>query len=119
MGALACVRVSDDRRTDRWTMRVASAALAVLAMLAPAAPVAAAAGDGVFESRGFPMPVGGALAYRGKGMLDKSDVIVVAISNAEFRARAPASIPRSRCESCRAGAGATTPCCSSPARAAA
>jgi hypothetical protein len=67
-------------------MRGASAALAVLAMLAPAAPVAAAAGDGVFESRGFRMPVGGALAYRGKGMLDKSDVIVVAISNAEFRA---------------------------------
>jgi hypothetical protein len=63
------------------------AALAA-AMLAGAAlnDAHADTGDGAFESRGFRMPVAGALAFRGRSSLDKADVIVVAISNFEFNA---------------------------------
>jgi hypothetical protein len=45
----------------------------------------AATADGVFESRGFRMPVASALAFRAKSPIDQSDVIVVAISNGDFR----------------------------------
>lgn len=41
-------------------------------------------GDGEFTNRGFTMPVASAVAYRGKSLLDKQDVIVVAISNSYF-----------------------------------
>ena len=62
-----------------------SAALAA-AWLAFALPVHAVTGDGVFESRGFSMPVASALAFRGKSTMDKQDVIVVAITNGDFKA---------------------------------
>ncbi|HEY8243066.1 MAG: hypothetical protein ACHQJ7_02925 [Vicinamibacteria bacterium] len=63
-------------------------AVLVAAVLACAAPPAAHAdtGDGAFESRGFRMPVASALAFRGRSTIDKADVIVVAISNGDFKA---------------------------------
>ncbi|MEO8484834.1 MAG: hypothetical protein ABI585_00710 [Betaproteobacteria bacterium] len=61
------------------------AAFAITLALAAATPVAIAdTGDGVFESRGFSMPVASALAFRGKALIDKTDTIVVAISNGDF-----------------------------------
>ena len=59
----------------------------VTALLALAAPPAAHAdtGDGAFESRGFRMPVASALAFRGRSLIDQADVIVVAISNGDFK----------------------------------
>jgi hypothetical protein len=62
------------------------ATLAAALLAGAALPAAhAATGDGVFESRGFSMPVASALAFRGKSTIDKADVIVVAISNGDFR----------------------------------
>ena len=62
-------------------------AVLAAALLACAAPPAAHAdtGDGAFESRGFKMPVASALAFRGRSLIDKTDVIVVAISNGDFK----------------------------------
>ena len=50
-----------------------------------ATPARADTGDGVFESRGFRMPVASAIAFRGRSVIDKADVIVVAISNGGFK----------------------------------
>jgi len=50
-----------------------------------AAPARADTGDGVFESRGFRMPVASAIAFHGRSTIDKADVIVVAISNGGFK----------------------------------
>ena len=62
------------------------AALAAALLACAALPAAHAdTGDGVFESRGFSMPVASALAFRGKSLIDKADVIVVAISNGDFK----------------------------------
>ena len=41
--------------------------------------------DGSFQSRGFTMPVSTAMAFRGKSIIDKTDVIVVAITNGDIR----------------------------------
>ena len=60
------------------------AALAACAVSAFAAEVAPSA-DGEFTSRTFTMPVSTAMAFRGKSLIDKTDVIVVAISNGDFR----------------------------------
>jgi hypothetical protein len=60
------------------------ATLAACALPAFAATVAPSA-DGSFTSRNFTMPVSTAMAFRGKSMLDKTDVIIVAISNGDFR----------------------------------
>ena len=60
------------------------AALATCAGTAFAAEVAPSA-DGSFTSRGFTMPVSTAMAFLGKSILDKTDVIVVAITNGDIR----------------------------------
>ena len=41
--------------------------------------------DGQFVSRNFTMPVSTAMAFRGKSVIDKQDVIVVAITNGDIR----------------------------------
>ena len=41
--------------------------------------------DGSFQSRTFTMPVSTAMAFRGKSIIDKTDVIVVAITNGDIR----------------------------------
>lgn len=40
--------------------------------------------DGTFQSRTFEMPVSTAMAFRGKSIIDKRDVIVVAITNGDI-----------------------------------
>ncbi len=60
------------------------AALAACTVSAFAADVAPSA-DGSFTSRTFTMPVSTAMAFRGKSLLDKTDVIVVAITNGDLR----------------------------------
>jgi hypothetical protein len=60
------------------------ATLATCAMSAFAAEVAPSA-DGSFTSRTFTMPVSTAMAFRGKSILDKTDVIVIAITNGDIR----------------------------------
>ena len=42
--------------------------------------------DGNFTSRNFNMPVQTAIAFRGKSLIDKNDVIVVAVTNAKMHA---------------------------------
>ena len=65
----------------------AGALLALLALAPGRALAAASTGDGEFTSRGTTMPVSTAMAFTGKSTLDpKKDVIVVAISNGDFRA---------------------------------
>ena len=61
-----------------------AAALAACATTAFAAETAPSA-DGEFTSRTFTMPVSTAMAFPGKSLIDKTDVIVVAISNGDFR----------------------------------
>src|SRR5437773_3207661 len=60
------------------------ASLAACALSAFAAELAPSA-DGSFQSQTFTMPVSTAMAFRGKSILDKSDVIVVAITNGDIR----------------------------------
>ena len=60
------------------------ATLATCAVSAIAADVAPSA-DGSFKSRTFTMPVSTAMAFRGKSIIDKTDVIVVAITNGDIR----------------------------------
>jgi hypothetical protein len=60
------------------------ASLAACALSAFAAELAPSA-DGSFKSQTFTMPVSTAMAFRGKSVLDKSDVIVVAITNGDIR----------------------------------
>ena len=60
------------------------ASLAACAVSAFAAEVAPSA-DGSFTSRTFTMPVSTAMAFGGKSILDKTDVIVVAITNGDIR----------------------------------
>jgi len=60
------------------------ASLAACAVSAFAAEVVPSA-DGSFTSRTFTMPVSTAMAFRGKSILDKTDVIVVAITNGDIR----------------------------------
>ena len=60
------------------------ATLATCATSAFAAEIAPSA-DGSFTSRTFTMPVSTAMAFRGKSILDKTDVIVVAITNGDIR----------------------------------
>jgi hypothetical protein len=57
------------------------AALAACAVSSSVAQVAPS-----FTSRNFRMPVSTAMAFRGKSILDKADVIVVAITNGDIRA---------------------------------
>lgn len=61
----------------------------VLVLLALTLPALAAGpapkADGKFESRGFTMPVSTAMAFLGKSLIDKQDVIVVAITNGDIR----------------------------------
>lgn len=60
------------------------AALATCAISASAATVEPSA-DGSFTSQTFTMPVSTAMAFRGKSVIDKTDVIVVAITNGDIR----------------------------------
>ena len=64
---------------------LAAMALVAACAASPTTEGLAATGDGVFESRGFRMPVASALAFRGKSQIDDADVIVVAISNGDFK----------------------------------
>jgi hypothetical protein len=59
-------------------------ALATCTVPASAAEPAAAA-DGSFTSQTLTMPVSTAMAFRGKSALDKTDVIVVAVTNGDLR----------------------------------
>jgi hypothetical protein len=59
-------------------------ALAACAVPASAAEPAASA-DGSFTSQTMTMPVSTAMAFRGKSVLDKTDVIVVAVTNGDLR----------------------------------
>ena len=69
----------------RASHAVACLALAGIALAAaPARGAGPVTGDGEFTSRGFVMPVSSAIAYRDKSILDKQDVIIVAISNRSF-----------------------------------
>ena len=63
------------------------AAVALAAGLAASISVAAQPrpAEGTFESRGFKVPIIGAIAFRGKSAIDKESVIVVPISNSGFR----------------------------------
>lgn len=73
---------------QREAARLALLAFATGVTLAFTPPAVAAdpiTGDGEFTSKGFTMPVSSAIAFRGKSVLDQSDVIVVAISNGSFR----------------------------------
>ena len=60
------------------------ATLATCALSSFAAEIAPSA-DGSFTSRTFTMPVSTAMAFRGKSILDKTDVIIVAITNGDIR----------------------------------
>jgi hypothetical protein len=63
--------------------------LVVAAMAALAGPALAAepyTSSGAFRSKTINMPVQTAIAFRGKSLLDKSDVIVVAVTNAKMHA---------------------------------
>ena len=79
------------RTPHRLPAIVAFAAFTAWGMsaLSATAQTAPATGDGLFESRGFKVPVASAIAFRGKALLaksdDKSDAIIVAISNGDFR----------------------------------
>jgi hypothetical protein len=63
--------------------------LFVLALAACAFPATAAeppaSADGSFTSQTMTMPVSTAMAFRGKSVLDKTDVIVVAVTNGDLR----------------------------------
>lgn len=61
-----------------------AAAFASCAASALAANVAPSA-DGSFKSQNFEMPVSTAMAFRGKSVIDKTDVIVVALTNGDIR----------------------------------
>ena len=64
----------------------AGALFALLALASGPAVAAASTADGEFMSRGLTMPVSTAMAFAGKSTLDpKKDVVVVAISNGDFR----------------------------------
>ena len=63
---------------------VGVAAVLLIAICAPARAADPVTGDGEFTSRGFTMPVASSVAFRGKSLLDKQDVIIVAISNGHF-----------------------------------
>ena len=65
-------------------IRMIVAALASCAVSAFAAEPEPSA-DGSFKSQNFEMPVSTAMAFPGKSVIDKTDVIVVAISNGDFR----------------------------------
>ena len=60
------------------------AALAACTATAFAADIAPSA-DGSFTSRTFTMPVSTAMAFRGQSILDKSEVIIVALTNGDIR----------------------------------
>ncbi|MFO1302573.1 MAG: hypothetical protein U1F54_02515 [Burkholderiales bacterium] len=70
---------------SRWMHRARRIMLAVIvastAFVRPALAAEPVTGSGEFTNRGFTMPVVSSLAYRGKSLLDKDDVIVVVISN--------------------------------------
>ena len=68
--------------------------LLVVAAMAACAGTALAAesytSSGAFRSKSINMPIQTAIAFRGKSLLDKSDVIVVAVTNAKMHADAMA-----------------------------
>ncbi len=78
---------ASDHRWWKHGRAIAVVGMAGALLGAPIAPARAAdpvTGDGEFTNRGFTMPVASSVAYRGKSLLDKEDVIVVAISNSHF-----------------------------------
>lgn len=81
----ARLRTSGGSMTRRWPALAAVAAGVAVATILTMASARAATGDGVFESRGFSMPVASAMAFRGKASIDQADAIIVAISNGDFR----------------------------------
>jgi hypothetical protein len=67
-------------------MKIILIALTLATCVGPAfAADPAPSADGSFTSRTFTMPVSTAMAFRGKSLLDKTDVIVVAITNGDIR----------------------------------
>lgn len=72
----------------RWIRRAHHVLLTLVVAFGTLASLAHAAdpatGSGEFKSRGLTMPVASSVAYRGKSLLDKEDVVVVAISNSAF-----------------------------------
>ncbi len=57
---------------------------ALAAWVGPAVAADTSSASGSFTSKTFIMPVNTAMAFRGKSMIDKSDVIVVAVTNAKM-----------------------------------
>lgn len=81
---MAASRSSSIRRAGRRLLSAGVVGAALVAGFAPAQAAEPVTGDGEFTSRGLTMPVASSVAYRGKSLLDKQDVIVVAISNSHF-----------------------------------
>jgi predicted SnoaL-like aldol condensation-catalyzing enzyme len=71
-------------RAFRQASRAVAGVAMVLSIVSAALAAYPATGSGEFTNRGFTMPVVSSVAYRGKSLLDKEDVIVVAISNDHF-----------------------------------
>ena len=67
-------------------MKTLSVVAALAALLDPAMAAGADTFSGSFRSKTLTMPVETAIAFRGKSLIDKNDVIVVAVTNAEMQA---------------------------------
>lgn len=58
--------------------------IALAACVLPADAAEPATGSGEFKAYGVTMPVVSSIAYRGKSLLDKDDVVIVVLSNRNF-----------------------------------
>ena len=65
-------------------MRTLLIVAALAAWVGPAAAAETSSASGSFTSKTVVMPVNSAMAFRGKSLIDKSDVIVVAVTNAQM-----------------------------------
>jgi hypothetical protein len=65
-------------------MRTLLIVAALAAWVGPAVAAETSSASGSFRSQTIVMPINTALAFRGKSLIDKSDVIVVAITNAKM-----------------------------------
>lgn len=65
-------------------MRTLLIVAALAAWVGPAVAAETSSASGSFTSRTIIMPVNTAMAFRGKSLIDKSDVIVVAVTNAKM-----------------------------------
>jgi len=69
----------------RRTLALVAGALLAMATVAAIAADAPGRAAGTFRSQAIMMPVNSAMAFRGKSAFDKSDVIVIAVTNADMR----------------------------------